>query len=249
VESRERAREKLESFWRRVSATGAIFRRAADVSGFELLSRALSPYQFNPFNLDPLREALEETVDFDALRRASPVRLMIAATRVSDGHPRIFDEREISVDVVLASAALPLMRQAVTVDGEPFWDGGFAANPPLLALAHETRARDILVVQLTPAHVEELPRSRKDIKRRLEQISLNSTLNVELEALRLGARVGATRRLRDLRVHRVAAEDSFDALAERSAVDLDWSFLSGLRDAGRRAAEKWRHEDMHFAKA
>ena len=164
---------------------------------------------------------------------------MIAATRVSDGQSRIFRRDEITIDAVLASACLPLLHRAIEIDGEAYWDGGYSANPPLIPIAQETLAREILIVRVTPRRNDRAPVSARDITRRLDQITFNATLNAEIEALRLAAELGASPKLRDLRISHVAAEDAVHDLADHSASDLDWAFLSGLRDKGRAAASHW----------
>lgn len=234
---RDGAREKLAAFWKGMSAAAAFLPPASLALG--AFARTLSPYQFNPFDLNPLRSALAEAIDFERLRASDAPRLMIAATRVADGGLRIFRNAELSADVILASACLPLIHHAVEIDGEPYWDGGYAANPPLVPLVHETAARDVLVVQVTPTRNDDLPRDRAAIIRRLEQIAFNATLNAEIEALKLAAAARATKKLRALRIDRIAAEDEIEGLVGRNAGDLDWRFLETLRDAGRRAAECW----------
>ncbi|THD44672.1 MAG: patatin-like phospholipase family protein [Bradyrhizobium sp.] len=237
---REGAKARLERFWRRMSRVAALTPSASlGRLPFGLMTGALSPYLFNPFNLNPLREALIEEVDFARLRTHSPIRLLIGATRVSDGSLRVFSADEVSADVVLASACLPLIHHTIEIEGEPYWDGGYSANPPLLALAAATRADHILVVQATPSTVDRLPTTPHDIARRLERIQFNATLNAELAALRYGKLVGATPKLRRLRVGRISAQDEFAGLADESAGNLGWDFLERLRQGGRAAVENW----------
>ncbi|MCB1535944.1 MAG: patatin-like phospholipase family protein [Rhodoblastus sp.] len=236
---REGARKKLESFWRRMSVASSFLPLNVIPPGVEALAQALSPFQFNPFDLNPLRRALESEIDFDALRTADVPRLLIATTRVSDGALRIFRNDELTVDTILASACLPLIHRTIEIEGEGYWDGGYSANPPLVQLVHESDALDVLIVQVTPARGQGIPTNRGDIVKRLEHISFNATLNAELEALRLAAKLRATPKMRGLRVDRLAAEDEIADLASRSAADLDWRFLTRLRDAGRVAASGW----------
>ncbi len=239
---RDGARAKLEKFWKQMSSASSFLPLTAIPTGLEVLAQAFSPYQFNPFDLNPLKRALEREIDFDRLRAASTPRLLIATTRVSDGMLRIFRNEELTVDTILASACLPLIHRTIEIDGEGYWDGGYSANPPLVQLVHESDALDVLVVQVTPARTQSAPTSRSEIVKRLEHISFNATLNAELEALRLAASLRATPKLRGLRVDRLAAEDEIADLASRSAADLDWRFLCRLRDAGRSAAESWLAE-------
>jgi NTE family protein len=239
---REGARKKLAQFWRRMSDAASFLPISSVPPGLEALARAMSPYHFNPFDLNPLRDALATEVDFARLSRESSLRLLIAATRVSDGALRIFRNEDLSVDAVLASACLPLIHRTVEIDGEGYWDGGYAANPPLIRLVQESDALDVLVVQVTPSKVVTTPKSKTEIVRRLEQINFNATLNCEIEALKLGASLRATPKLRELRIDLIAAQDEIDDLATRNAGDLGWSFLESLRNAGRRAVETWLAE-------
>ncbi len=238
----EGARAKLESFWRRMSNSAAFLplRAAPGMrGGIDLMTRMFAPAQLNPFDLNPLREALLAEVDFQRIAAEAPVRLMIAATRVSDGKARVFQGAEIDVEAVLASACLPLLHRAIEIDGETYWDGGYSANPPLIPIARETGAREILIVRATPGRVARIPSSPRDISRRVDQIAFNATLNSEIEALRLASEIGGGAKWRDLRVSDIAADDAVDDLADRSASDLDWAFLTGLRDSGRAAATRW----------
>ncbi|HYA73879.1 MAG TPA: patatin-like phospholipase family protein [Roseiarcus sp.] len=244
---REGAKARLARFWRRVSDAAAFVPAASLASsplgaGLGFVARALSPYQFNPFNLNPLREALAAEVDFDLLRARSPMRLLIGATRVRDGKLRVFANGELTIDAVLASACLPLIHHTIEIGGEPYWDGGYAANPPLLPLVQASKADNVLIVQVTPTSSERLPKTPREIAKRLEQIHFNCTLNCELEALKYGMIAGTTPKLRRLRVGRISAQDEFAGLEEESAANLGWSFLERLREAGRGAVEAWLDE-------
>ena len=253
----EAARERLERFWRRISGYGPPAWLGQGVAGFaaanalELSARFASPYQFNPFDFNPLRDILADTVDFARLRAASPVRLLIAATRVKDGRPRLFRENEITLEAVLASACLPLIHRAVEVDGEWYWDGGFSANPPLRELVIDTRTTEILLVQVTPQLRLGLPRSSAEIYQRAGQIASNNLLQKEVDALAdLSAlcrkegvfRSPFCRKLRRLRLHRITAEQAIDIPEQASALDLDWRLLSRLREGGHEAADRWLAE-------
>ena len=251
---REGAREKLDAFWMRIArkSPSGFFQsgRARGALAFDLSSRLLSPYQLNPFNLNPLRQLLEESVEFDALRDAAPLALLVAATKVADGATRIFREGEISVDAVLASACLPLLHQAVMIDGESYWDGGYAANPPILPLVEASESGRILLVQIVPTSGDDHPTTSPGIVNRLNQITFNNALQRDLESVaalqRLSqaesARSEPARKLRALAIDHVSAEDWYPDLAKRSAGNLDRSFLTGLRDAGRQAAGAWLGE-------
>ena len=240
----EEARALLARFWRGASEAASLNFVS---SMFSWSSPTMSPYQFNPLDLNPLRNLLRSDVDFDRLRAHPPLRLLIGATRVTDGRLRIFRESEVTVDVVLASACLPALSQAVEIEGEPYWDGGYSANPPLIPLVQATAVPDVLVVQIIPTEVAALPRSSADIARRLSQITFNASLVRDLDTLAGLTDIGreplpALFRMLDktarLRLRRIAAEDHVPGLATASATDLDWRFLCSLRDAGRAAVDQ-----------
>ncbi len=254
----EEARARLANFWRRASDaasldlfgshddTGA---PSATTTAIEVSSRVVSPYTFNPLDLNPLRDILAEEVDFARLRAASPVRLLIATTRVRDGRLRLFRDDEITLEAVLASACLPQLHHAVEIAGEWYWDGGYSANPPLRQLVIDSKADDVLLVQITPEAHEDVPRLSRDIARRVSQIAFNGPLQKEVEAIadlrelcrreRI-FRSRICRKLQRLRLHRIAAEDEVEGLSQASAFNLDWPFLRRLKEGGYQAAEKWQ---------
>jgi NTE family protein len=243
----EKACERLERFWKRVSRSDlfGLFGRVAVASAADLAVGFVSPYRFNPFGLNPLREILLDEIDFGRLREQSKIRLLIAATRVRDGRLRLFRRDEITVDVVLASACLPLLHHAVEVEGEWYWDGGYSANPPLRQLAIDTKCEDVLLVKILPESSDSKPNRSSDIARRLSQIAFTGPLQKEVEALTdlmalcrkqgiFGTRFG--RKLQRLRLHRISAEDTVADLYRASANNLDWVFLQRLNEAGRQSA-------------
>jgi NTE family protein len=244
----ERAREKLDEAWHRVSATslGAALTRAAAVT---LRGAAFaSPYALNPLGLNPLRQLLEQEVDFERLRTRPPIRLLISATRVSDGHARLFREHEITLDVVLASACLPLLNPPIEIGGEAYWDGGFSANPPLRQLVIDTEAEEILLVRLLPEGHHPMPYFSYEIDQRMREIAFNSSLLQEEQAVQdlRNACAGRTlfrsplcRKLRRLRFATLAAEDAVPDLVDQSPLDTSLPFLLRLKEVGRRAAEDW----------
>ncbi|MCB5173959.1 patatin-like phospholipase family protein [Microvirga lenta] len=240
------ARAALERFWRRVSEAGGRSRLFSPL--LSQVASQLSPYQFNPFDLNPLRDILTSEVDIEAVRAGAHVRLLLGATRVRDGALRIFRNKDLTYDVVLASACLPQLHQAVSIDGEPHWDGGYAANPPLMPVVTATRASDLMVVQIIPAHHAELPTTSPEIQKRLSQITFNSSLQRDMDALSLmtqlcqegdmqNSRLG--RKLRRLTLHRLVAEDHVGGLSQFSFLNTEWAHLQRLRDHGRAAVETW----------
>jgi NTE family protein len=253
------ARALLEKFWRSVSGLGqpmAAWLRgpAAAVGGdldwspgyvaFDLMTRFLSPYQFNPLNLNPLRRVVEETLDFGALHACRAVKLFVAATAVRSGKIRIFDTHEVTADVLLASACLPFLFQAVEIGGEPYWDGGYMGNPAIYPLIYECRSPDVVLVQVNPIGRAAAPVTAREILDRVTEISFNATLMREMRAIAFVSRLideGRldTARYKKLHVHVVEAEAEMSALGAASKFDTDWGFLSELRAIGRRAGADW----------
>jgi NTE family protein len=240
---REGAHALLRKFWTRIS-TEASFRSQMLIGGFSpagstvAFGPALRSGQFDPFDLDPLRQALEKDINFAALHDPAALKLIVAATRVRDGALRIFRNEDITPDVLLASTCPPQVNCSVEIHGEAYWDGGYGANPPLVRLVQESDARDVLVVQVTPARDSTIPMTMAAIDRRLDQITANSVLSAEIAALEW-AREIAPSSLRALRVSRIAAEDEIEGLAQRSPVDLGRNFIGLLHRNGRAAADRW----------
>jgi NTE family protein len=250
---KDAAREKLTNFWRRLSRTAAFvpFGHNAGLMPAGSLSfwtRLVSPYQYNPLDLNPLRTLLTEEIDFERLRQMRPIGLLISATRVSDGRARIFSNDEISAETVLASATLPLLHHAVTIDNEAYWDGGYSANPPLYELVKASETPEILIIQITPTQRTATPTTSQEIMRRLDQITFSASLLAETDRLAeqsdlrrslLGLLSRDGRKWRRLALHRIAAEEEVEQLSEASAGNLEWQFISDLRAHGRRAADTW----------
>ncbi len=245
---RDEARASLERFWRAVgdSSVKNLFLHPEIVVA---TAAQLSPYQFNPLDVNLLRDLLAREIDFEAVRTQAPVRLLVSATRVHDGALRVFRTKAISLDVVLASACLPRLHHAVNIHGEPHWDGGYAANPPVIPLVAASETPNVLVVQLMPTDHAGLPVTKAEIDKRLGQITFNAPLQKDLEAIAMmgqlvrsegepkTSRLG--RKIHALRLHSISAEDHVAGLSELSVLKTDWGFLTRLRDQGRAAAEAW----------
>ena len=240
---REGARSRLRRFWRRMT-DDASFRSLMVIGGFSpagssvAFGRGLSA-PFDPLDLDPLRQVLATEINFAALREPACPRLLIATTRVRDGALQIFRNRDLTADVLLASTCPPLIHCAVEIEGEAYWDGSFAANPPVVQLVQDSGATDVLVVQITPTRDSYVPMTMAAIDRRIDQITANSTLNAEIAALDLARDNAATPKMHALRLFRIAAEDTVDGLAQRSPVDLGQGFITMLYRSGRDAADRW----------
>lgn len=257
------ARQALDTLWREINQQGGrnVFGDFGSLGAAltpdwlkdthlwragEAMASSFSPYQFNPLNLNPLQRAIETAVDFDAVR-GSDVRFIVAATRVRQGRVRLFETPDITLDSLLASACLPHLFQAVEIDGEPYWDGGYLANPALWPLIQEGMPDDILILPLNPFTRDDTPRTAGEIMDRLNEINFNAPLIAELRALALMQELIADKRLKptagghlqDLRVHAIASDPWLGDMPLSSKVETEWSYLIKLRDRGRHAAEDW----------
>jgi NTE family protein len=252
----EGARVALEAFWRRVSQAAILspFQRTPldillgrwtlDNSPLfvaaDMMARVFSPYDLNPAGTNPLRGILADSIDFAHLSDG-PIKLFVTATSVWTGRGRVFRNRELTPDVLLASACLPTLFQAVDIDGEPYWDGGYAGNPTITPLVRECQSQDTILVQINPIERLGTPRSARDILNRLNEVSFNAVLLKELRMIALLRGVahpsddeGA--RWARMRIHRIASEVMLD-LGYSSKLNAEWDFLTMLRDEGRKAAE------------
>jgi NTE family protein len=211
---------------------------------FDMLSRVFSPYQTNPLNYNPLRSLLERAVDFEGLRRASAFKLFLCATNVRTGKVRVFTNDEVGVQHVLASACLPFFHQAIEVDGEYFWDGGYMGNPALFPLIYNCQSRDILVIHINPTERRQLPRTAQEIINRINEISFNSSLFREMRAIAFVTKLIDEGKITDMSlkrmlIHAIEADDVMERLGPASMLNADWDFLAHLRDTGRARADTW----------
>jgi NTE family protein len=250
------ARQALEDFWRRVSEAAAfspLKRSPIDVLlgrwsldhspayvAFDIMGRLFSPYDF-PFGArNPLARVLSDSIDFARLA-AAPIKLFVTATNVRTGRPRVFRNSELTPDVLLASACLPAMFQAVEIDSEAYWDGGYSGNPTMTPLVQECVSDDTILVAINPVERPGIPRSARDILNRLNEVSFNAVLLKELRMMALLRRVASSddsevAHWARMRVHLIRSDMMVD-LGSSSKLNAEWAFLGLLRDEGRRAAE------------
>jgi NTE family protein len=261
---REGAREQLRDFWQRVSLDGALspaqqhlFNRflgywSADSSPAHLWldawTRSLSPYEANPLDINPLRDALDALIDFERVRSCRETKLVISATNVWTGKVRIFNRDELTVDHVLASACLPTIFKAVEIEGEPYWDGGYLGNPALFPLFYETVTDDILLVQINPIERRATPLTAHEIQNRLTETTFNGNLLKELRAVDFVTRLIESGKLsaneyKPVLMHRITGREKLDAFTASSHLCAEWSFFQELRDLGPTTAKQWLAEN------
>ncbi len=211
----------------------------------DLMTRLFSPYEFNPLNHNPLKQVLEESVDFTALRREEcPIKLFLSATNVRTGKVKVFERREIHSPHVLASGCLPFLFQAVEIDGEHYWDGGYMGNPAIFPLIYNCRSKDIVIVHINPIERDALPRTATEILNRINEISFNSSLMREMRAISFVNKLVEEHRvngdnLSRVYIHSISADEVMKELGVSSKLNADWEFLTYLHAAGRRHAEAW----------
>jgi NTE family protein len=261
------ARRRLAGFWRAASFGGTlpdlqrdtiarlfafVPRQNSPVPWLSAFSRYWSPYDLNPLNINPLKSLIERFVDFDVVRRDVGRELFISATNVHSGELRVFSREQVTAEVVMASACLPLLFHAVEIDGVPYWDGGYSGNPTVLPFLHATKAEDVLIVQINPRERGAAPTSAPEIMKRLHELTFNAPLLSELRVLELAERLidegGLPRgtgpgEYRRLRLHRIVMETG-PALDDRSRLNNDYEFFRRLRNLGRQAAIRFL--DGHF---
>ncbi|MGM0985178.1 MAG: patatin-like phospholipase family protein [Pseudomonadota bacterium] len=261
----EGARAALDNFWRAMSdgaRNSPLKRTPYDVltgnwglennpmyHAMDALSRVASPYQLNPMNHNPLRDLVERSIDFDRVRSCTAFKLFISATNVESGNVKVFPCEEITLDMLMASACLPHLYQAVEIDGVPYWDGGYMGNPSLFPFHGETGTNDIVVIQINPIERKGVPKTPLDIQNRMSEISFNSSLLKELRGIDFVDRLIRQGKLsaeeyRQVRVHVVENQAQLKPLGASSKMNVEWEFLTKLRDLGRDTVTRWLDENF-----
>ena len=258
------AREKLNEFWTEISRAGELYSPVrtlpwekwlqaygiqADFSptyhAFQVMTHLFSPYQLNPFNFNPLKDVLLKVIDFDTLAHCDrATRVFLSATNVRTGKIKVFENAELSVEAVLASACLPYVFQTVEIDGEAYWDGGFMGNPAIFPLIYHGASKDVIIVHINPIERRKLPKSAPEIFDRMNEISFNSSLMREMRAVEFVTRLIDEGHLDDkkynrMRMHSIRDDAEMAQLGVATKLNPDWDFLCKLRDSGRQRTEEW----------
>ncbi len=259
-DGRKGARARLTDFWHSMSDSGSLspvqrqligswfsggnYENSPAYMWMDFITHYASPYEFNPLNLNPLRDHLVKIIDFEKVRACNDIKIYVAATNVYTGKIAVFNRDELTADHVMASACLPLLFQAVMIDDIPYWDGGYMGNPALFPLFYDSASQDILIVQINPIERVEIPRTARDIQNRLNEITFNGTLLRELRAMDFVSRLvdqnvlSSNEYMRPI-VHRIDGAEALKAFSAGSKFDTSWDFLTKLRDIGRLAARQW----------
>jgi|HubBroStandDraft_1064217.scaffolds.fasta_scaffold00453_8 NTE family protein len=257
----EGARRALQQFWHRISESAksgplqpswldkALHNYGLDYSPaflvLDMMSRIFSPYELNPLNLNPLKDVLEAVVDFKRLREEpAPIKLYLSATNVRTGKVKVFDKHELCAEAVLASACLPFMFQAVELDGEHYWDGGYMGNPAIFPVIYNCVSRDVVIVHINPLERPELPRTAKEIMNRINEISFNSSLMREMRVISFvsglieSGQIDGSK-MKHMLIHSISADEVMIGLGVNSKLNADWEFLQHLKETGRYHADAW----------
>jgi NTE family protein len=263
----EGARKSLHDFWQEVSRTDLMFdlnsplnqwiqalKLPAEYHPFHaaihFLTHVLPPSLLNPFNLNPLRSVLLKVIDFDRLNHSSSTpQLFLNATNIRTGKIKVFQTPEIKLDAVLASACLPPYFQAVEIDGEHYWDGGYLGNPAIYPLIYRRGSKDVVIVQVTAIRRDELPASASDVLHRITEISFNSSLMREMRAVAFATRLIENGELDSTKhsrmfIHWIGNDRLMSQLGTATQFHPEWSLLCRLRDEGRQSTDLWLKQNF-----
>lgn len=262
----ELAREKLHEFWWNIHEAGQKYNPVKRMPWekmiswnmdhsiaffmFDSLVRTFSPYQLNPLDINPLRDVLEQTVDFEELKACECTKMFISTTHVRTGKVRVFENENVTLDVAMASACLPFLFKAVEIDGEDYWDGGYMGNPALFPLFYNTDSRDVMIIHINPVERDDTPTGAPEIMNRINEISFNSSLLKELRAIAFVKKLIENNMIKDqykedfkdILVHSIRADKAMAEFSVASKFDSDWDFLTMLRDKGRETMQTWLDE-------
>ena len=261
------ARQALRRFWEAVAEMGAWsvmqpswFDRVRSPGSLDYspgwilmdtLSRVLSPYQMNPTNYHPLRDILSRQIDFEALRRSDKVKLFICASNVLTNRLHVFEGPDMTIDTVLASGCIPSVFQAIEIDGEHYWDGGYMGNPPFFPIIYNCSSSDVVLIMVNPIQIKQVPQTAQAILDRINTLSFNSSLMREMRAVNFinhlvdsGFNEGG--RLKKILIHCIDAEDEMSNLGVSSKLNVGREFLRWLFELGRKQADDFLRD--HFDK-
>lgn len=262
---RQSARDSLARVWGQVSEWGALGslqqrmvsmmwgglpQEFAPTNFFHSAWQSLfTPAQSNPLDINPLRDLLERAIDFEAIASSDKLKVFVSATHVNTGRAVIFSGRHLTSHSVMASACLPALFRAVRIDGEDYWDGGYAVNPPMTPLIHSCASRDLMLVQINPLKRERLPRTRGEILDRVNELTFNASLLTQMRSIDFVNRLieeGALKagRCKHVLLHRIDGGTAMEHYPASTRTSADAAMIRKLFDLGSAAADEWLTE--HF---
>jgi NTE family protein len=237
--------QKLDDFWQRMSATEWWDQIANQmlVGSFGLRDLMampeVSPYHLPTWGDDHFRFMLHQTFDFEELRRlartpGAPV-LHIGAVEVLSGHFELFTGEEISLECLLASAAIPELFRAVAVPGRGvYWDGLFSQNPPIHDLI-ELSIDELWLIQINSSTCPRVPVETHEILDRRNALAGNLSMEQEvgfIDMLNRAIRQGrfSDPNIRPIEVSRIPLDRE---LNYRSKLDRRPEWIQELREYGK----------------
>lgn len=257
------ARQALMQFWRDLSDIGSFLspvqmstlesllgitaEQNVSYLMFDMMTKVLSPYEFNPFNFNPLRQLLDKYIDIDLIKKSKINKLFVCATNVRTGKIKVFQNEEISINAILASTCLPFLFQAVKIDGEYYWDGGYTGNPPIFPLIYNSNVRDVLIIHINPIVRPQIPKTAADIMNRINEISFNSSLIREMRAIAFVTKMldddwikdEFRQNIKKINVHAIRTDSIMTKYSVASKFETDWVFLTHLFELGQQMAYEW----------
>ena len=262
---RDEARQALHDFWHTISEyhQNIPFKDLLETSfythpkfsldntpfytWFEFITHIFSPYQFNPMNLNPLKDVLEKMIDFETIKKRSKIKLFICATNVHTGKVKIFSKDELSINAILASACLPTVFQAVEVDGQHYWDGGYIGNPAIYPLIYNCNSKDIVIIHLNPIYRKDIPTTSGEILNRINEISFNSSLMREMRAIAFVTGLIDSKKakgldLKRMFIHSIRSDEEMSQHDVSTKLNANWDFFTYLYKRGRHYARLWIKE-------
>ena len=259
------ARAAIDEFWNRVSEAG--FSHSIGLGAtqspnhgwnldstpyytmFDMMTRMFSPYEFNPFDYNPLREIIDDMIDFESLRQHSELKLFVTASNVRTCKPKVFHTTELTGAMLMASACVPLLFKAVEIDGEHYWDGGYMGNPTIYPLIHDCKSHDVVIVQINPMNCRGVPTKARDILNRITELSFNSSLVREMRGVAtITSLIDSGKLASDVyarvNFHMIEAPDELPAFGVSSKFNTDIRFLEHLKEMGWKTADDWLEKNF-----
>ena len=256
-DGREGARNALKNFWEVLSSQNLFFPAALTSFGepdhpfldtYLALTRIFAPGQLNPLDMNPLRELVTESIEFEYLRNNCPIKLFIAATQVRTGKLKIFENRDMSIDTLLASACLPSIHHPVKINGESYWDGGIAGNPPVFPLIFNCSHTDIMIVVIHPLEIADTPTTVEEIRERTVDLGFNTAFLREMRAIAFCKNMIAGdwlasgklhNKMKQSHIHLIRDQALASQYTSRSRYNTLPSFINLLYNEGHAAADVW----------
>lgn len=258
------ARQALKSFWDRIASefsetfSGPFYMSLLNpfndvnhpaLDNYLSLTKSFSPYQLNPLDMNPLRDLVARSINFENIQIDCPVKLFIAATHVRSGKLKIFENGEITIDALMASACLPSIHHAVEINGESYWDGGFAGNPPVFPLIFNCRQKDIIIVLLHPLEIKETPVTAERIQERASELGFNAAFLREMRAIAISKKMiekeimspggKLESRMHEIIIHLIQDNVLSSQYSSRSRYNTFPSFINLFYKEGYKTADTW----------